>query len=410
MAHGLKKALDHFRQNGLSDAQLLKLFISERDESAFAALVRRHGRMVLGVCRRILRDSHDTDDAFQATFLVLVRKATSVLNREAIGTWLYTVAYRCALEAKARITRRQKKEIQMKELPQPEVAPPECRDWQPILDRELHGLPEKYRAPIILCDLEGKPRREAARQLRLAEGTLSSRLATARRMLAQKLARHGVTLSGGALAMSLSEASGGVPPSLVATTTKGALLVAAGQMAALSISISEILKGATQAMFVAKMKATLRTVMALVLGAGTLVYCASGQTSSASKPQTELEALRHENELLKINLRVTLEKIKTLEGEVVALKARTNANAVVQVDVSKLASGWEKLYLGDLKVNVDFEKALKIRPDEMEAALKLLRAAKDAESRRKAVDQMEQVMKRLREEVRPQAEKQKVGR
>jgi RNA polymerase sigma factor (sigma-70 family) len=410
MKNGLRKALDQLRSSlepsGVSDAQLLKRFIAERDEAAFAALVRRHGPMVLGVCRRILHNSHDTDDAFQATFLVLVQKARSVLDRQAVGSWLYTVAFRSALEAKARNSRRHKREAQVKVMPHPEVAPAEPRDWQPVLDQELNRLPEKYRTPVILCDLEGRPRREIARQLNLAEGTLSSRLSRGRRMLAQKLTRHGITLSGGALAMSLSQASAGMPPSLVGLTTKSALLVAAGQMTAVSTSISVIMKGATQAMFFAKLKATLATVLTLVLTAGTLVYCASGQTGTTAKPQNELEALRYENELLKINLRVTLEKIRSLEGEVVALKGQAKAVGNIPewgrrfVDIDGdgftdilVSTPWES-------VKNALERAMKVRPDEMDQALKLLRAAKDATSRQRAVDQMERIMKKLREEIK----------
>jgi len=397
MKNGLRKALDHLRQSltpdGISDGQLLKRFIVERDEAAFSALVRRHGPMVLGVCQRILRNSHDADDAFQATFLVLVQKASAVLNKQALAAWLYTVAYRSALEVQIRNMRRQKRE--RKAAMHLEVHPPELMDWRPVLDQELNRLPAKYRVPIILCDLEGRSRREVARQLRLAEGTLSSRLATARKLLAQRLTRHGVALSGGALAMSVSEASALVPPSLVGLTTKSALLVAAGQVAAVSTSISVIMKGATQAMFFAKLKATLASVTALVVCAGTLVYCASGQPAPGQgKPQTELEALRHENELLKINLRVTLEKIKALEAEVVVLKGKTTADGADIAQVQRLLLGVH-IRERDLKT-----WNAKTRADEMDAVLKLLRAAKDAESRQRAVEQMERVLQKLREELK----------
>jgi RNA polymerase sigma factor (sigma-70 family) len=427
MKNGLKKAIDQLRQSltptGISDGQLLKSFIAERDEAAFSALVRRHGPMVLGVCRRILRNPHDSDDAFQATFLVLVQRAHSVVNRQAIASWLHTVACRSAQQAKVRNMRRQHRERQVDHLPHPLVAPQEPRDWQPLLDEELNRLPEKYRAPVILCDLEGRSRREVARQLHLAEGTLSSRLSRARRLLAQRLSRHGIVLSGGALAMSLAEASASVPPSLTGLTTKSAILVAAGQMTAVSTSISVIMKGATQAMFFAKLKATLATVLALVLGAGTLVYCASGQTGTAAKPHNELEALRTENELLKINLRVTLEKIKALEGEVLALKSRakvdvrasTGLEMGIVVDLVEpgvhLSRDLGFLLVDPLASKRDselrkkvIEQAMKVRPDEMDAALKSLRTAKDAESRQRALDQMEGVLRKLREELRPRTE------
>jgi RNA polymerase sigma factor (sigma-70 family) len=408
MKNGLRKALDRVRQaldpSGITDVQLLKRFIAEQDEAAFSALVRRHGPMVLGVCQRILRNSHDTEDAFQATFLVLVQRARSVINQQAIGSWLYTVAFRSAQQARARNIRRQKREAQVQVMPHPEVAPEEPQDWKPVLDHELNRLPEKYRTPVILCDLENRPRREVARQLGLAEGTLASRLARARRMLAQRLTRHGITLSGGSLAVGLSQtASAGVPPALVSVTTKSASLVATGQVSAIATSVSILMNGATQAMFFAKLKAMLATVIALVLGAGTLVYCASGQTAPGQgKPQSELEALRHENELLKINLRVTLEKIKALEGEVVALNAKTKAATAGTGLGLRLA-----LKLPDAESSFDVQRARKLRPDEMEAALKLLRAAKDAQSRQRAVDQMERVLRKLREELKAPADQNK---
>jgi RNA polymerase sigma factor (sigma-70 family) len=408
MKNGLRKTLDRLRQSltpcGISDGQLLQSFLSERDEAAFAALVRRHGPMVLGVCHRILRDPHDADDAFQATFLILVQKAASVANRQALASWLYTVAYRSALEAKIRNVRRQRRERYVA-MNRPETAVDEPQDWRPVLDHELNGLPEKYRAPIVLCDLEGRPRREAARRLRLAEGTLSSRLATARKMLAQRLTRRGVTLSGGALAMSLSGASACVPPSLVSMTTKAALLIAAGRRAALSASISEILKGATQAMFLAKLKTTLTALMVVFLGAGTVVYCASGQTATRAKPPSELEALRHENELLKINLRITLEKIKALEGELIALKGRAKDEQALL--------GWRRIaefrkltqYAKDPELTQTLQKALGymeiLNASEMDQAIKLFREAKDAESRQKALDRLEKLIQDRRRDTRP---------
>src|SRR5215831_14801727 len=136
---------------GPSDAHLLDSFIIRRDEAAFEALVRRHGPMVLGVCRRILSDAHDAEDAFQAAFLVLVRKAASIQPRDLVGHWLYGVAYRTALEARGILTRRRAKERQVSTMPEPPapVATGDA-DVRPVLDEEMHRLPEKYRAAVIL--------------------------------------------------------------------------------------------------------------------------------------------------------------------------------------------------------------------------------------------------------------------
>src|ERR1700681_777846 len=150
--HRLQKVLVNLRLScdTLPDGQLLARFVAGQDEAAFAALVRRHGRMVLGVCRRVLRHSQDAEDVFQATFLILARKARSVLNREAIGSWLYRVAFRAAQEARAMRARRRAKEKQMDDTVQPPVNRAEVQDWRPLLDHELNRLPEKYQAAIVL--------------------------------------------------------------------------------------------------------------------------------------------------------------------------------------------------------------------------------------------------------------------
>jgi RNA polymerase sigma factor (sigma-70 family) len=141
---------------GVADAELLARFLSGGDPDAFGALLRRHGPMVLGVCRRILPHHHDAEDAFQATFLVLVRKAASIQPRHLVGNWLYGVAYQTAVRARAVALKRRGREMSVVDVPDPATT---ARDgWSemlPLLDRELHALPDKYRAPIVLCDLEG---------------------------------------------------------------------------------------------------------------------------------------------------------------------------------------------------------------------------------------------------------------
>jgi RNA polymerase sigma factor (sigma-70 family) len=326
----LRQALRPPEDQDLTDGQLLDRFLASRDEAAFAALVRRHAPLVLGVCRRVLGNPHDAEDAFQATFLVLAQKAKSVVRRGAVGGWLYTVAYRAALEAKAAGRRRGEMERQVAEMPEPAVTPPEPQDWRLLLDRELNRLPAKYRDPIVLCDLDCLTRREAARRLGLAEGTLSSRLATGRRTLAKRLAAQGVTLSGGALAAALSEgaASAHVPMNLVWSTAKAAALVAAGELAAVATPAAILSKGVLQAMFWAKLKAAVVTaVVVAVVGVSVLVVRAGGSGTAQAAPPSELEQLRKENELLKLNLRVTLEKIKAQEDELAALKRRAEAAA-----------------------------------------------------------------------------------
>jgi RNA polymerase sigma factor (sigma-70 family) len=177
----------------LPDADLLASFLSCRDENAFAALVRRHGPMVWGVCRRLLYNHHDAEDAFQATFLILLRKAASVRPRDLLANWLHGVAFRTALKAKTMASRRRQRERQLAESSEPAVAE-RMDDLAPLLDQELNRLPEKYRVAIVLCDLEGKTRKEAARQLRVPEGTVAGRLARARALLARRLKAQGLDL------------------------------------------------------------------------------------------------------------------------------------------------------------------------------------------------------------------------
>jgi len=146
-----------------TDGQLLESYLSSREEAAFAALVRRHGPMVWGVCRRVLGSHHDAEDAFQATFLVLVRKAAGVVPREMVANWLYGVAHQTALKARATTAKRRTREKQGPAMPEPPVEQQNLwDDLQPLLDQELSRLPDKYRAVIVQCDLEGKTRKEAA--------------------------------------------------------------------------------------------------------------------------------------------------------------------------------------------------------------------------------------------------------
>src|SRR5262245_55728521 len=237
MATGQRRqVLQHLRRAvllrdgaGLTDGQLLECFLRRRDDAAFEALVRRHGPTVLGVCRRVLRNRHDAEDAFQATFLVLARKAAAIASRELLAGWLYGVAYNIALKANAANARRRARERQVTAMPEPEAAQQDLgSDLQPLLDVELSRLPERYRAPLVLCDLEGKTRKEAARQLGWPEGTLSGRLWRARAALAKRLAQRGLVLSGGALAAVLAQgaAPACVPAPLVASTVRAATLFA----------------------------------------------------------------------------------------------------------------------------------------------------------------------------------------
>jgi RNA polymerase sigma factor (sigma-70 family) len=176
----------------LSDGQALERFLSARDQAAFRALVQRHSPLVWGVCRRLLRHREDAEDVFQATFLVLARKAGSIRKPDSVGSWLCGVAYHLALEARSHQARRATRERQVRTMPQPE-SPPEALWPQlaPVLDEELQKLPAKYRRPLVLCYLEGKSYRQAAAELGWPLGSTSKRLARGRELLRQGLTRRG---------------------------------------------------------------------------------------------------------------------------------------------------------------------------------------------------------------------------
>jgi RNA polymerase sigma factor (sigma-70 family) len=257
----------------VSDGHLLDLFIRHKDESAFAALVRRHGHMVLGVCQRILGNSHDAEDCFQAAFLVLVRKATTIQPREMVGNWLYGVAYRTALEAKKMAARRRNREKKKFDMRRPEADPDRWQELRPLLDEELSRLADKYRFVLIACDLEGHTRKEVARALDLPEGTVASRLARARAMLAKRLKRRNLAMSAAALAAILAEKATAtcMPAALAASTTRAAALLVAQKPVAgiISSHVAALINAAVKSMLLTKLQIAAAALMILAaLGLG----------------------------------------------------------------------------------------------------------------------------------------------
>jgi len=306
MANGqLNGVIRHIRKlagwqdiSQLSDGQLLDRFIKDQDETAFEGLVQRHGPMVLGVCRRILGNHQDAEDAFQATFVVLVRKAASIRPRDMVANWLYGVACRASLKTRSLNCKRRSKEFEMAPTTEQFSSPKDVWfDVQNVLDEELERLPDKYRSPVVLCDLQGKSRKEAAGQLQIPEGTLSSRLNTARQMLAKKLTRRGVVLSAGGLATLLSDnvaaaaSATAVPAALVLSTVKAAHVAAVGSTlaaGAMSTQAALVADGIVHGMFVTKLKivaAVLLTAGLLTGGAG-YVYYQSGAGSQRAEAKT----------------------------------------------------------------------------------------------------------------------------
>jgi RNA polymerase sigma factor (sigma-70 family) len=265
----------------LSDAQLLEQFASGRDEAAFAALMCRHGGMVWHVCRHVLHQEQDAEDAFQASFLVLALKAASLRREQGLANWLYGVAYRVAMSARRKVTRRRAHEShKAAATPRTLPAAQTVHELQTLLHDEINQLPAKYRVTLVLCGLEGRSKSEAAKDLGWKEGTVSGRLARARKMLAARLARRGVLLSAAwAAATPGAEAGAAVIPStLVRATIDAALHVAAGKAPTAGIvsgRVAALIKGALKATPPTKLKLALTVVLGLVLlgaGAGLVAY------------------------------------------------------------------------------------------------------------------------------------------
>jgi RNA polymerase sigma factor (sigma-70 family) len=312
---------------GRLDGDLVKRYVTRHDEAAFETLVRRHGPMVLGVCRRVLRNQHDAEDAFQATFLVLVRKAATLRSPAMIGNWLFGVAHRTAWHARKCAAKRRAKEAEV-------IAPTEMPDhaWadlRPVLDEELARLADKYRTLLVLCDLEGRTRKEAAALLGIPEGTVATRLTQARAMLAKRLTKRGLALSAGSLAGALSAecATASVPPTLLITTYKAAAAFAAGQVAAIPVSVLTLSEGVLKMMLLGKLKnmtIVLLTVGFLSVGGGGVAYQVVGGEQGTDKPgnAVKVDQQAKGGQPPEKNLPQVSDRLAQLQSEQEALKFR----------------------------------------------------------------------------------------
>jgi RNA polymerase sigma factor (sigma-70 family) len=277
---------------GLTDEQLLERFVADRDEAAFEVLVWRHGPLVYNVCRRVLRRPDDVEDAFQATFLALVRRASAIRNRGAVGAWLYQVAHRAALRARA--ARRATEPYPEAEVPAPATEDALAwRDLRPLLDAEVHRLPAKYRDAVTLCYLSGHTTEEAARQLGCPRGTVLSRLAWARERLRKRLGQCGVALSSGVLAAWLAQegAAASAPATLIDVTVRAATGLAWGKAAAAGVVSARavlIMEGVLRSMLLTKLNTMVTVgVLTTVLGLGVGSWACRPATADPPDPRRE---------------------------------------------------------------------------------------------------------------------------
>ena len=277
--------------DGLGDRPLLERFVRSRDEAAFTALVQRHGGMVLGVCRRLLGHQQDAEDCFQAAFLILARKAASIRSHESVGGWLHRVACRLALKARAGAARRRHRESQGTLMPSTDPgAELTAQELRTLVDEELQQLPDRYRAPVVLCYLEGKTQEEAAHHLGWSKGTLRRRLGQGRELLRQRLLRRGVAPALALAASLTANSATAVPAQLIGPTVRAALGFATGMaVTAGAERAAALAEGGIRTMFVGKMRgmtALLLLTVGIAAGMRLLAQGSPAREALAAPPTT----------------------------------------------------------------------------------------------------------------------------
>jgi RNA polymerase sigma factor (sigma-70 family) len=295
MAETPVRALLHsLRRAGLTDAQLLERFVTQQDEAAFEVLLWRHSAMVLGLCRRVLRQEQDAEDAFQATFLTLARRAASISSQQALGSWLYKVAYRIALAARRQSAVRRARDRALRFLLPAKIPSMDAdADLQALVDDEIQRLPEKYRSAVVLCYFEGKTNEAAAAEMGCPKGTVVSRLARARQRLRRRLTQRGVEaptllLSGAGGAWSTSASRDLLRNTCAAALAKTWLNPASGLVSARVITLAQ---GAMRTMLWTKVRLALIGMAVAIVGAGGLGVAAHAFSSPGAAEPGEMAAL-----------------------------------------------------------------------------------------------------------------------
>ncbi len=285
-----RNAILEHEVTALYDAQLLEAFLTSRSEAAFTAILRRHGPMVFAVCKRFLHDHHDAEDAFQAVFLVLAKRADTIRPAAQLANWLYGVAFKTASKTRLFLGKRRARERNNASLPEHSNFDRQVwSDFWLLFDQELNRLPDKYRAAIVLCDLEGRSRRDAAFALGILDGALSGRLSRGRKKLAARLSRRGITLSGAALAaaMIVQDSTAALPANLVAKTVNLSFTLAGQGLAATggSAAIVSLTQGVIRSMFMAKLwqSSAVLVFSLLAIGAGASVMAVRGNSAGPAQ-------------------------------------------------------------------------------------------------------------------------------
>ncbi|SIO31263.1 RNA polymerase sigma factor, sigma-70 family [Singulisphaera sp. GP187] len=395
---------------GLTDGELVERFVSRQEggaESAFAILVERHGPMVWGVCNRVLNDPHAAADAFQATFLVLVRRAAVIRVDDSLGRWLYGVSRRIALRAKRATARRSAREVQgVETLTAPEASPAlERTEWLARLDEEIGQLPERYRAAVVLCDLNGLRHEDAARQLGCAVGTVGSRLARGRDQLRARLIRRGLAPSAGLVAASLAAEAiaAPLPAQLARLTIQSATHVAMNPATfaeVVSVSVASLAEGALKSMVATQWKVIAVALLTTTLVAGGTVVHAlqssgtpsndvhaktgtsetpkgssrEGQPPATTRPDAELaEQLRNEIDLLEAQLAKQRGEVAKAEGQRKLALAHVATNARLNERNPGMVSK-EEVARAEAGVDVALAQCLIATAEAREAELPLVQA------------------------------------